>query len=236
MPLSLDRQYSFENYFASSADLIIDSLKSLVIGRGESQLGLWGSCSSGKTHLLNACAGYAREAGAGLQIYDAMQLLECEASEFVGFEQCDVLAIDNLDAIAGIAAWEERFYQVMNRCRQGEFRFIFSLSVKPQHLACKLDDFRSRLLWGLLLQLPENSEDEIRGIMRRRAELLGMELSSDVISYLLNHHSRNLGSQMQILRLLDNASLLSQRRVTIPLVKQALAEQSSTAQVVLPAR
>ncbi len=232
----LDRQYSFENYFASSADLIVDSLKSLVMGKGESQLGLWGEASSGKTHLLNACARYAREADISLQIYDAAQLIESDAMHFEGFEQCDVLAIDNLDAIAGIGVWEERFYQVMNRCRQGEFRFIFSLSVRPQQLDCKLDDFRSRLFWGLLLQLPDNSEDDIRVIMQRRAALLGIDLSNDVISYLLNHHSRNLGSQMQILRLLDSASLLRQRRVTIPLVKQALAEQPPTTQAGLPAR
>jgi DnaA family protein len=224
LPLSLDRQFSFENFISDKTELIVDSLKSLVTGRGEIQVGLWGTACSGKTHLLNACAYYARQAQISMQIYDAEQLAECDAGEFEGFSQCDVLAIDNLDAIAGISAWEQYFYQAINRCRQGDFRFVFSLSLNPQYLNCNFDDFRSRLLWGLLLQLPESNEEDIRNIMRRRAHLLGMDLSSEVISYLLTHHSRNLSSQMEILRTLDGVSLIRQRKVTIPLVKQALAD------------
>jgi len=225
LPLSLDRQYSFENFISDRAELVVDSLKSLIVAQGEIQLGLWGAASSGKTHLLNACAYFARQQQISLQIYDARQLAECDASEFEGFSRCEVLAIDNLDAIVGIGAWEQLFYQAINRCRQGDFRFIFSVSLNPRNLTCNLADFRSRLLWGLLLRLPESNEDDIRNIMHRRAQMLGMELSSEVISYLLTHHSRNLSSQMEILRTLDGVSLMRQRRVTIPLVKQALAEQ-----------
>ena len=224
LPLSLDRQFSFENFISERAGLVVDSLKSLILGQGEIQLGLWGGACSGKTHLLNACAYFARQQQISLHLYDARQLAEGDAGDFEGFSHCDVLAIDNLDSIAGDSEWEQRFYQTINNCRQGNFRFIFSLSLNPQYLDCHLADFRSRLCWGLLLQLPDSNEDDIRHIMRRRAHMLGMELSSEVISYLLNHHSRNLSSQMEILRRLDGVSLMRQRRVTIPLVKQALAE------------
>ncbi len=159
-----------------------------------------------------------------LQIYDAMQLRQCNASEFEGFSQCDVLAIDNLDAIAGHPEWEACFYQVINRCREGDYRFLFALTHKPDDLETALDDFRSRLQWGLMLQLPSSDDVEIRRILRQRAQLLGIELAEDVISYLMTHHARNLTTQMAILRRLDGASLSQQRRVTIPLIKQALLE------------
>lgn len=159
-----------------------------------------------------------------MQIYDAIQLAQCETIDFEGFSHCDVLAIDNLDAIAGNSDWESCFYRVINRCRGGDFRLLFSLSQKPDDLATCLDDFRSRLQWGLLLQLPSSNDDDIRQIMFKRARLLGIELSNDVISYLLTHHSRNLASQMTILHRLDDASLSHQRKVTIPLIKQALDE------------
>ena len=95
---------------------------------------------------------------------------------------------------------------------------------KPEHLATGLDDFRSRLQWGLMLQLPSHSEQQVRRILRQRAYLVGIELSDDVISYLMTHHARSLATQMEILRRLDAASLSQQRKVTIPLIKQALAE------------
>lgn len=137
-----------------------------------------------------------------------------------------MLAIDNLDAIAGNAAWEACFYQVINRCREGEYRLLFSLTGKPAALTTQLDDFRSRLQWGLLLELPQVGDAEIRQILHRRAQLLGINLSDEVISYLMNHHARDLGEQIGILRRLDGISLSQQRRVTIPLVKQALAESN----------
>jgi len=199
-------------------------LKALIQGGGEIQIGLWGATASGKTHLLNASADFARKQGVVLHIYDAMQLRQCDANEFEGFSQCDVLAIDNLDAIAGNPQWEACFYQVINRCRDGDYRFLYAMTDKPDDLETTLDDFRSRLQWGLMLQLPSSDDTEIRQILRRRARLIGIELAEDVISYLMTHHARNLATQMAILRRLDGASLSQQRRVTIPLIKQALLD------------
>jgi DnaA family protein len=206
--------------------LLVASLESLIGGVGESQLGLWGGPGSGKTHLLNASAEFARRRGVVLQIYDAAQLRYCEASEFDGYGDCDVLAIDNLDAVAGNSAWETFFYRAINRCRDGDYRLVFSLGKKPADLDLGLEDLRSRLQWGLMLQLPANGDAEVREILRRRAALLGFELSTEVISYLMTRYPRDLSAQMTILRQLDGASLSQQRRITIPLVRQALDEQN----------
>ena len=226
LALTLDRQFSFDNFVADRAELIVSNLQQLVLGQGEIQVGLWGEKASGKTHLLNASADFAREQGVQLQIYDGLQLRHCAAEAFEGFEHCDVLAVDNLDALAGDASWEACFYQVINRCRDGDFRLLFSLSARPQALATRLEDFRSRLQWGLLLRLPDSDDTEICQILRRRAHLLGIELSDEVVAYLMNHHDRDLGAQIDILRRLDGISLTQQRRVTIPLVKQALRERA----------
>jgi len=226
LPLTLERQFSFDNYFSEQAELVVSSLKALVLGRGETQIGIWGGTASGKTHLLNASADFARNQGVNLQIYDAAQLLHYQPSAIDDFEQCDVLAIDNLDAIAGQGDWEALFYRVINRCRDGELRLLFSLSRQPEHLRSKLDDFRSRLQWGLLLQLPESGDAELRRILQKRAGLLGFELSDEVTAYLTTRYARDLAAQMRILQRLDDASLTQQRRITIPLVKQALAEET----------
>lgn len=195
-----------------------------MLGEGEIQIGLWGAATSGKTHLLNASADFARNNRVAMQIYDAAQLRQCSASEFDGYGDCDVLAIDNLDAIAGSSEWEAFFYQAINRCREGDFRFLFALTRKPEDVPASLNDFRSRLQWGLMLQLPSSGEGEIRQILRYRAGLLGFELSDEVISYLMRHYARDLAAQMAILRRLDETSLSHQRKITIPLVKTALLE------------
>lgn len=188
---------------------------------------MWGGAASGKTHLLNASAEFARRHGKLMQIYDGVQLRQCAAAEFEGDSECDLLAVDNLDAIAGDAEWEAFFYRVMNRCRAGELRFLFAMSVRPDDLSTRLDDFRSRLQWGLMLQLPVHGDDGIRNILSHRARLLGINLSPEVIDYLLTHYERDLSTQMSILRALDETSLSHQRKITIPLIKTALQDRSA---------
>lgn len=222
LPLSFDRQYSFDNYFIDQADFVINSLKSLIHDDGEHQIGLWGGRDSGKTHLLNACAFYARGVLSGFQLYDAVQLRECEPSQFDDIEDNAVLAIDNLDAICGHRDWEAALYRLINRCRDQHARLIFSLSKKPQDLNCELADFQSRLSWGLLLELPVAEDADIEHIVEQRARLLGISLSKEVRAYLLTHYSRRLADQIQILRRLDLASLSTKKKISIPLIKQVL--------------
>lgn len=224
LPLSFDRQYSFDNFLAPQDGFIAENLKSLIETGSESIIGLWGGVDSGKTHLLNACALFARNHSSDFHLYDAVQLVDCDSSHFDEFDsQNIILAIDNLDAICGKRDWEEVFYRLINACRDKTMRLIFSLSQKPGDLSCELADLQSRLSWGLLLELPKPGEAEIENIVKLRARLLGIQLSSEVTRYLLTHYSRQLSRQIEILRMLDNASLSAQKKITIPLVKQVLA-------------
>ncbi len=185
-------------------------------------IGLWGGTDSGKTHLLNACAYFARQQGISFQLYDGVELLDCDPSIFQNLSGCRVLAVDNLDAVCGCQEWEERFYHVINSSRTDELQFIYSLSNRPQDLDCRLADFKSRLTWGLLLQLQTTEESGIGDIVRFRASLLGIDLSKEVVAYLLTHYSRRLSDQIKILGILDTASLTTQKKISVPMIKEAL--------------
>jgi DnaA family protein len=222
--LSFDRQFSLENYFSGQGELIIENLKSLITKSGESLIGLWGGPDSGKTHLINACAHFARQQAVVFQLYEGNQLLQCDSDYFDIPASCDVLAVDNLDALCGQRPWEKKFCQLINRCKSGDLRLIFTLADNPQFLLCALADFQSRLSWGLLLQLPAAEDSDIERIIRQRAKMLGLDLSNEVMAYLLTRYSRRLSVQIDILRLLDDASLSAQKKITIPLIKQTLID------------
>lgn len=227
LPLSFDRQFSFDNYFSQQEKLIVDNLMTLIKSQGESMIGLWGKSGSGKTHLLNASAHFARQQGISFQLYDGIELVQYDADLFEDLESCQVLAVDNLDALCGNQKWEEKCYQIINISRNAGLGFLFTLSENPSYLSCRLADFQSRLSWGLLLQLHPTGEMDIANVIRLRAAMLGIELSEEVIAYLLTHYSRQLSEQIKLLRVLDNASLSAQKRITIPLIKQTLADYNS---------
>lgn len=199
-----------------------DSLKALVEGSGERQIGLWGDV--GKTHLINATVQQARDSGLQAQLYDAIQLVGLDADAFEGWQQADLLAVDNLDAIAGNLAWEQQFYQVMNAVREGRPGFVFTLSIQPAAVPARLADFKSRLAWGLQLKITSPDDELLSQILRQRAYSMGISLGDDVINYLLTHVSRRINDQLAILQQLEQVSLSEKRRVTLPLLKQVLAE------------
>jgi DnaA family protein len=222
LPLSFGRHFSFDNFITKHADFVVASLKSLLASDTESIIGLWGGAHSGKTHLLNACALFAREQSSSFQFYDGYQLVDCDPTQFDEFDRNTLLIIDNLDAVCGNRDWEAFFYGYINQCRDLDRRLIFSLSSKPQDLSCVLPDFQSRLSWGLLLELAVPGDVEIEHIIESRARLLGLTLSKEVLAYLLSHFSRRLSDQIQLLRKLDAVSLSAQKKITIPFIKQVL--------------
>ncbi len=223
LPLSFDKRFSFTNYIADNASFIVQHLTELFDETGESLIGLYGGCDSGKTHLLNGCAHYARDSKIPFHLFDAQQLVQANAKNFSEFPEGSVIGVDNLDLLAGNRDWEEQFYQLINRVKNGELRLIFTLSRMPRDTGFRLPDLKSRLMWGLLITLQQVNDQQLASILQKRAKLLGLKISEDALSYLLNHFSRKLSDQMELLYRLDHISLSSQRKITIPLIKETLS-------------
>ena len=222
LPLDFDKRFTLDNYIAPNADYLRQQLSALFDGAGENLIGLCGVEDSGKTHLLKACALYARDSHLAYHLFDAGQLLNARAEGLSDLPGGSVVAVDNLQRIAGHPAWEQQFYQLINRVKQAELSFIFSLSRSPRDIEFKLPDLKSRLMWGLLITLQSPDDAQLELILKTRARLLGLELSQEVVNYLLTHYSRKLSEQMRLLLRLDHAAMSQQRRLTIPLIRQVL--------------
>ncbi len=220
LPLSFDKRFSLENYIADNTDYVAQNLTALFDETGEPLIGLWGGADSGKTHLLNACAHYARLCHVQFHLFDALQLLEADPQSFSELPSGSVLGVDNLDLLAGNRDWEEQFYQLINRVKSAELRFVFSLSRNPRDIGFRLPDLKSRLMWGLLIALQTPGDDQLSEVLRVRAGLLGLDISNDSLNYLLTRYSRKLSEQMQLLYRLDHASMSRKRKITIPLIRE----------------
>ena len=62
--------------------------------------------------------------------------------------------------------------------------------------------------------------------MRQNADERGIFLSDEVMDFMLNRFSRDLGSLVQLLDQLDGYALQTQRAITIPLLKSMLEDTS----------
>lgn len=94
----------------------------------------------------------------------------------------------------------------------------------PAQLALR-EDLRTRLAWGLVYQLlPLADEDKARHL-KAVAATRGLQLSDDIVGYLLTRLPRDMRSLHSIMEVLDQYSLMRKRPLTLPLVREALAEE-----------
>jgi DnaA family protein len=188
---------------------------------GEQIIYLFGSTGSGRSHLLQAAC-HALPAGDALYL-PMEQLLAMPAEEVLaGVESLALVCLDNIEMVAGNAAWEEALFHLINRTRTSGCRLLFSANNAPRQLGVQLADLQSRLSWGVVFQLPELSDEDKLQILQFRALRRGMQLSDDSARYILARSARSLGELMELLEQLDKASMVAQRPLSIPFIKSTL--------------
>ena len=224
LPLQLQPKESctFNSYFSGSNQLAVDILRDVFSGNGEQQIFLWSGEGLGKSHLLQAACQMAssQQLTASYLPLDQMPGVSPEILE--GIECLDLIAIDGLDAVLGDEEWELALFSLINHARESKVCLIFAAEKNPAELSINLPDLRSRLSWGPVLQLKALSDDEKRSALQTRAANRGLELPDNVAAYLLQHYPRDLFLLYQNMDKLDQASLVQQRRLTIPFVKEVL--------------
>lgn len=183
---------------------------------------LWGPPGSGKTHLLQACCQALSHHGSTM--YLPLSLLKEWGPKMLDdLEDQSLISIDDIEAIVCDAHWEEALFHLYNRVRDNEQTIlIISAQAPPANLGIRLPDLQSRLNWGLVMQLHELEDQDKITTLKLRARKRGFELSDSVVRFLMNRCARNMHDLHQLLDRLDEASLVAQRKITIPFVKHIL--------------
>jgi len=224
LPLQLQPKESctFDSFFPASNSLVVELLQNMLAADGEQQVFLYSSPGLGKSHLLQALCqlASAKQLTASYLPLDQMPGVTVEILE--GIENLDLVAIDGLDAVIGQPDWEQGLFSLINLARTSGLRLVFAASKSPAELLLKLPDLQSRLSWGPVFQLKTLTDEEKREALQNRASARGLELPDNVASYLLEHYPRELFILFEHLDRLDKASLVQQRRLTIPFIKDVL--------------
>ena len=200
----------------------------LAVGEGSSQdtrspvpTYLWGEPGSGKSHLLNAVRQALRDDSARVGWLDPTVV---EPPEFDDHWAAVVMDDVHLYSTAQQATAFNWFVNAISPASGSQRWVLAAGNLPPADLPLR-DDLRSRLGWGHVFQLQLLGEAERRAVLRQEADARGVFLGDDVMDYMLNRFSRDLGSLMQLLDQLDAFALRTQRAITIPLLKTMLESE-----------
>ncbi|MEO5829384.1 MAG: DnaA regulatory inactivator Hda [Rhodanobacter sp.] len=225
LPLVLrwPRRQRFEQLHAGTNAPALTAVQLLALQPGASWVYLAGAAGSGRSHLLIAACHAANATGRTVQ-YLPLATLSDQAAALRGVAGSEVLALDDLQAIAGNREAEHALFDLYNQARAEGTALLFAADATPTHLVLGLPDLRSRLGACTQFALKPLDDAERREVLKEQAAGRGIQLDDVVLDWLFARYARDLGALLDLLDRLDQASLAAQRRITVPFLRDFLRE------------
>lgn len=191
----------------------------MALHAGAAPVYLWGPSGSGKSHLLQALAGRCQAAGQTVGWFDP-----ATAGPWQWHPDWSLVV---LDACEGLDADQQhQAFALFVEATGAGVQWAAAGRLPPVDLPMR-EDLSTRLAWGHVFALQLLGEAESRAVLRRDADRRGIFLSDDVMDYLLTRFPRDLAHLGRVLARLDRYGLARSRRITVPLVRDMLAEDAS---------
>jgi DnaA-homolog protein len=217
----------FASYFPGRNRSVVDALDALSARRagandGPTCVWLHGAASVGKTHMLQAMCARAHADGAAAAYLPLREVAQLGGEVLAGYGQFSLVCLDDAEAVAGDSSWERALFRLHQELDEQGGRLVMSGATPPAALPFKLADLASRLNGGVVLTLQALDEQEQLAALQLRAQLRGCELPEETGQFLLRRLPRNMTALYNFLDELDAASLVAQRRLTVPFVKAVM--------------
>ena len=215
LPLAPPPLPTLENFVRGSNAELLAALTALCRGAaGERFVYLWGGHGCGKTHLLRALLSAFSERGEA-----AVMLTGPGAQRYAG--PMGAVLVDDVDKFNDEG--QEQLFSTYNTQREHGGVLVAAGAVPSARLPLR-DDLATRLGWGLVYEVRGLSDEEKMDAMTEHARARGFTLDRDVLDYLLRRQARDLPTLLGLLDALDRYSMENKRAITIPLVRELLAD------------
>ena len=224
LAVQLHDEETFDNYIGETNIQVVQDLKQFVQLQQQdvSSFYLFGTESVGKSHLLNACATYANELGKTALCLSLNEVINLSTDILVGLESLDIICLDDCQVICNNEQWQQGVFDLFNRVLEQGKKIVLTGNNTPTALGLSLPDLVSRLSWGNVAQIKPLSDNEKVQALSDRASKRGMIFQPEAMSFLINRYSRDMATLISCLNKLDKLSIQSQRKITIPFIKDAI--------------
>jgi DnaA family protein len=211
---------SFDNFVAGRNVECFAALRAAAAGTAREQFFyVWGARGSGKSHLLEAAARELTARGRPVELLqDEARLLALDSAV-----SNSALVVDDVHLLSAPA--QASLFKLHNAMRESGGLFVAAGNVPPARLPLRAD-LVTRLGWGLVYQLHPLSDEEKASALAEHARRRSFPLAQEVISYVLTRQRRDLPHLISLVDALDRYSLETKRAVTVPLVRELLAQES----------
>jgi len=202
------------DFYISDCNLeVVEWIDSYPDWNGIDALLITGEAKSGKTHAL-----YLAAEKTGAQVISAAEL----ACFFFGdmLDSCGVLAIDDIDGIAGDNAAEEALFHIINYARSVHANLFLSSKKPAQDIGFALTDLKTRLASLPIARIYAPDDRFLEALLLKQLYDRGIGANAATISFILKRISRSPDSISDFVTHAYERS----RPLTTPLAHEILSE------------
>ncbi len=219
------------NKFAHAASLAVAANPSGAYN----PLFIYGQSGLGKTHLLYAiCDEISNNFKDKKIIYVKGEEFTNELIDAIGKEStkqfhdkyrcADILLVDDIQFIGGKESTQEEFFHTFNELYQAGKQIVLTSDRPPKEIKTLEDRLRTRFEWGLLADVqPPDFETRI-AIIRRKAELLNINIPDDVAEYVANRLKNNIRQLEGVVKKLKAYKLLAGTSPSVAIAQSAIKD------------
>lgn len=164
---------------------------------------IYGESGLGKTHLLSAIS---QEMSVNFPSSNVIYVsAETFTNEFIQsiadsmmerfhekYRSADVLLVDDIHFIAGKASTEEEFFYTFNELHRLGKQIVLTSDRPPKEIKSITDRLKTRFEWGLIADIQTPDFETRIAILKRKAQLLNMTVSNEVIEFIANKLKNNI--------------------------------------------
>lgn len=203
---SFEDSFTFDNFIMGSCNRFAHAASMAVADNSRiiyNPLVIYGPSGVGKTHLMLAIRNRIKEKYPEKRV----EYVRCE--EFTNqlidaihngtadlfrnrYRNLDVLLIDDIQFIAGKEQTQEEFFNTFNALHQGNKQLVFTLDRPPKDVKTLDDRIRNRLEMGLFADITPPDYETRVGIIRKKAESLGISIDENLVYYIAEHIKMNI--------------------------------------------
>ncbi len=233
-----DYEFTFQSFIVGSSNKFAHAASLAVAanpGGSYNPLFIYGNSGLGKTHLLYAIRNeihrtnpektivYVKGDDFTNELIEAIRLNA--ASEFRNkYRKSDVLLVDDIQFIGGKESTQEEFFHTFNTLYEAKSQIVLTSDRPPKEIKTLEDRLKSRFESGLIADIqPPDFETRI-AIIKRKAELLEMNLPDDVIEYIANRLKTNIRQLEGVVKKLKAQSQLYGEKVTINVAQKTISD------------
>ena len=215
---------NFEVQADSPNKIVVENLRNYILNPDTTPFYLFGDIGAGKTHLLLAAANLSRELGIQDTIYFDCASESVSPDMLISCMQSSCLFVDNIGVWIKDDMGEQALFSVVEQAKNTRQRLIVSSKLSAKNCQFTLADLVSRLSSGVVFQLELLDDEGKLNALQQDALERNLKVDDKVLQHLLTHFARDNHSLFSALEKLDRASMIEQRKLTIPFVQQVLSQ------------